>query len=467
MRKFALFINLIAMAVGLVACEKSGTDSQDPLYPSPEAVVVNDEACDKNSIALLFDGRAAIKAGAESFTSTLTTEETGEPISITREATADDACSPLFENLPVGIYTASVYATYPDGTTTAPVFAKDSEGNVVKLKIEGTVLSVKLAYATSSSLAFTWSVSGFKDIAKDCATAYSFGIYKDAECKTLVVSWQTDAGSTIWNGDLAEGSPQFEFSGLDASTSYWFVVKSLADNIASAPVKGTTSAFTVVVPDVAAPVDAGDTALAEYFSELVWGGNYLCGSAAYSADDRNKATAFDRAEGENPINGGNWKWYLVGPSVEIGLFNTMKHAVEHSRLGEWGICLETANDSASPICGRPGHIKLGASNKTALICTPALANLKSVATIEVTFDQARYDSDPTTGAVYVLNESQHAGKAGGYEVTPSIEKLTPAAEFEIKAGRTFTTDKIRLKNVAPGARIGIGPVRKDGSQPGS
>lgn len=72
MRKFALFLNLIVGTVGLVACEKSGTDSQDPFYPSPEAVVVNDEACGENSIALLFDGRAATKAGAESFTSTLT-----------------------------------------------------------------------------------------------------------------------------------------------------------------------------------------------------------------------------------------------------------------------------------------------------------------------------------------------------------------------------------------------------------
>ncbi len=466
MKKIALF--LMSMAVGLVACEKSNVDPQEPFYPSPEAVVIDDEACGENSIALVFDGRAAIKAGAESFTSTLTPDDEGEPVSITRAANDADACRHLFENLPTGVYTASVYATYPDGGgNTAPVFAKDSEGNIVKLKIEGTVLSVKLAYATSSSLAFTWSVSGFKDIDKDSKTAYSFGIYKDAECKTLVVSWQTDAGSDIWDGDLADGSPQFEFSGLDAGTDYWFVVKSLADNIASAPVKGTTSEFTVVVPNAAEPVEAGGTALAEDFSELVWGGNYLRGSAAYSADDRNKATAFDKAEGENPVNGGNWKWYLVSPGVEIGLFNTMKHAVENSRLGEWGICLETANDSASPICGRTAHIKLGAGNKTALMCTPALTNLKSVATVELTFDQARYDSDPTTGAVYVLNDSQHKGKAGGYEVTPAIESLTPAAEFEIKAGRTFTTEKIVLKNVAPGARIGIGPVRKDGSKPGS
>ncbi len=465
MRKIVFFLILL-MGFGFVACEQESVDSSDPIYPSPKAVVVNDEACGKNSIALLFDGGAAIKAGAESFTSNLTPEDGGEPLSITREATAADACNHVFTNLPTGVYTASVYATYPDGTTTTPVFVTDSKGAVVKLKIEGASLSVKLAYATSSTLAFTWSVSSFKDIAKDCGTAYSFGIYKDAACKNLVVSWQTDVDDKIWTY-LADGAPQFEFSGLDKNADYWFVVKDLANNAASTPVKAKTLDFEVVVPNEAEMVEPSGIVLAEDFSELVWGANYLRGSAAYSADDRNLATAFDKAEGVNPINGGNWKWYLVDPSIEIGLFSTMKHAVENSRLAQWGLCSEVVGAGNSTICGRVGHIKLGASSKTALMCTPALTNLKSVATIEVQFDQARYDSDPVTGAVYVLNESAHAGKDGGYEVTPTIDKLAPAAEFEIKAGRSFTTEKIVIKNVAPGARIGIGPIRKDGSTPGS
>lgn len=465
MRKIVFFLILL-MGFGFVACEQESVDSSDPIYPSPKAVVVNDEACGKNSIALLFDGGAAIKAGAESFTSNLTPEDGGEPLSITRDATAADACNHLFTNLPTGVYTASVYATYPDGTTTTPVFVTDSKGAVVKLKIEGASLSVKLAYATSSTLAFTWSVSSFKDIAKDCGTAYSFGIYKDAACKNLVVSWQTDVDDKIWTY-LADGAPQFEFSGLDKNTDYWFVVKDLANNAASTPVKAKTLDFEVIVPNEAEMVEPSGIVLAEDFSELVWGANYLRGSAAYSADDRNLATAFDKAEGVNPINGGNWKWYLVDPSIEIGLFSTMKHAVENSRLAQWGLCSEVVGAGNSTICGRVGHIKLGASSKTALMCTPALTNLKSVATIEVQFDQARYDSDPVTGAVYVLNESAHAGKEGGYEVTPTIDKLAPAAEFEIKAGRSFTTEKIVIKNVAPGARIGIGPIRKDGSTPGS
>ena len=336
----------------------------------------------------------------------------------------------------------------------------------MKIKVEGAALSAKFAYATSSTLAFTWSVSNFRDAAKDCAAAYSFGIYKDAACKDLIVSWQTAAGDSIWNY-LADGFPQFEFSGLAANTSYWFTVEVVGKGVISDPIEAKTLDFTVVEPSAASMVEAGGVALAEDFSELVWGANYLAGSAAYSADDRNLATAFDKAEGVNPVNGGPWKWYLVDPSIEIGLFSTMKHAVENSRLGAWGLCNEVANNGNSSICGRCGFVKIGASSKTALLCTPALNNLKSVATIEVQFDQSRYDSDPTTAAVFVLNDAQHGGKAGGYEVTPSYDNLTPAAEFEIKAGRKFTTEKIVVKNVNPGDRIGIGPIRKDGSTSGS
>ncbi|MBQ2423400.1 MAG: fibronectin type III domain-containing protein [Alistipes sp.] len=465
MRKLALFL-ILMMGCGFVACEKQGNEVLEPVYPSPEAVIVDDDACGGNSITLLFDGTAAIKAGAKSFTSNLLREGDTEPLTITKEAGEAGAFKHAHKNLPSGIYTASVYATYPDQATSELVFVTDSKGNVVKFNLAGSNLSVKLAYATSSTLAFTWSISGFKDAAKDCGTAYSFGIYRDEKCTDLVVSWQTAANDSIWS-DLADGSPQFEFSGLDKNTTYWFVVEDLNKKVTSEPIDGKTLDFTIVEPSATAMVEAGGIALAEDFSELVWGANYMRGSAAYSADDRNLATAFDKAEGVNPINGGPWKWYLVDPTVEIGLFSTMKHAVENSRLATWGACNEVEGDTTSPICGRIGMLKLGASSKTALMCTPELNNLKSVATIEVQFDQSLYGSDPTTAAVFVINDSKHAGKAGIYSVTPAMENLVPAAEFKIKAGRTYTTEKIVLTNVHPGARIGIGPIRKDGSAPGS
>ena len=461
MKKFALLLILL-MGIGFVACEQQTIDN-DPLYPSPEALVVNDEACTENSIAIMFDGRAAIEAGAKTFTSKLVPVTAGQELSISKDAISKDACSHIFESVPVGVYTASVRAIYPDGTPSETVQLKDSKGEVVKLRIGSAALEAKAVYATSSTLAFTWSVTGFDDAAKDRATAYSFGIYRDAACKDLIVSWQTKESDSIWDGDLADGYPQFEFSGLNSNTSYWFMVTELKSNTSTAPIEAKTLDFAIVEPSATAMVEAGGIAIAEDFSELIWGGNYLSGSAAYSADDRNLATAFDKAEGVNPVNGGPWKWYLVGAGTEVGLFNTMKHAVENSRLAQWGY----SGEAGSIICGRCGHLKLGGSSYTGLMCTPELVNLKSIATIEVQFDQARYDSDPTTAAVYVLTNTKHGGKAGGYAITPTHNDLKPAAEFEIKAGRRFTTEKIVIKNVAPGARIGIGPIRKDGSAAGA
>lgn len=374
----------------------------------------------------------------------------------------------VFSNLAKGKYSVYACANYKGDKVSDKVYAKDSKDNTSVIVIEGGFLAVKLAYATSSSLAFAWSPSGFEDALKDCAVPYSFGIYKDADCKQLIVSWRTAKDDGIWDTDLAEGYPQFEFSGLKPSTDYWFKVTDLSLDYTCEPVKATTATFTVVEPSKTGKVEEGAIALAEDFSELVWGANYLKGSAAYSADDRDLADKFDTAEGENPVNGGKWKWYLVPAGTEIGLFNTMKKAVLSSRLQHWGCVNEVVNGKPSAqICGRLGMLKLGAGSYTALMATPALDNLKSIATVEVSFDQALYDSDPKTAAVYVINNSTHASMDGGYEVTPAICDLEPAAEFTIFAGREMKRETITLKNVAPGARIGIGPIRKDGSAPGA
>lgn len=463
--KKLFILSLCAMAA--FACVKQETPESDVSNPSPEAVTVDDGQCSANSITVIFDGSAATESGAESFTVSLAPEN-GDEIVSKKTAGSDAAWRHEFKNLAKGKYSVCAYASYKDGKESEKVYAKDSKGNKSIIVIEGGMLAVKLAYATSSSLAFEWSPSGFEDALADCAVPYSFGIYKDAECKELIVSWKTEKDDSIWNSDLAEGFPQFEFSGLKANTSYWFKVTNLDINYTCEPAEARTADFTIVEPSKSGKIEEGGIALAEDFSELVWGGNYLRGSAAYSADDRNLADAFDTAEGENPVNGGKWKWYLVPAGTEIGLFNTMKKAVASSRLQHWGCVNETVKGTASSaICGRCGLVKLGASSYTALMATPALDNLKSTATIEVSFDQALYDSDPTAAAVYIVNNSTHATMDGGYEVTPAINELEPAAEFELYKGRTMKNEKIILKNVSPGARIGIGPIRKDGSKPGS
>ena len=465
--KRLIIVSLFALA--LSACAKQEVKEPDPAesFPAPEAVTVDDGLCSANSITVVFDGSAATDAGAQSFSVALVPEKGNEIVS-DKPAGRKDAWKHEFKNLAKGKYSVYACAKYAEDKVSEKVYVKDSKDKVCVIVVEGGSLAVKLAYSTSSSLAFEWSPSGFEDALKDCAVPYSFGIYKDAECKELIVSWKTAKDDDIWDSDLADGFPQFEFSGLKANTSYWFKVTDLDLNFTCEPVEAKTADFTIVEPSKSGQVAEGGIALAEDFSELVWGGNYLKGSAAYSADDRNLADAFDTAEGENPVNGGKWKWYLVPAGTEIGLFNTMKKAVSSSRLQNWGCVNETVNGKpSSAICGRSGLVKIGASSYTALMATPVLENLKSTATVEVSFDQALYDSDPKTAAVYVVNNSTHADMAGGYEVTPAINALEPAAEFTLSAGRVMKNEKITVRNVGPGSRIAIGPVRKDGSAPGS
>lgn len=460
-------IILLLVALAIFSCAKQEESEVKTSYPAPEAVTLDDAKCSENAIAVIFDGTAATAAGAESFTVSLV-PESGDEVTSKKNSGSADAWLHEFKNLAKGKYSVYAVANYAEGKTSEKAFVMDSQGNTSAIVVEGGFLAVKLAYSTSSSLAFEWSPSGFEDAIKDCAVPYSFGIYKDSACKELVVSWKTDKDESIWNSDLSEGYPQFEFSGLKSGTSYWFSVTDLNRGYTCAPMEAKTDAFTIVEPSKSGQVEEGDVALAEDFSELVWGGNYLKGSAAYSADDRNIADAFDAAEGENPVGGGKWKWYLVPAGTEIGLFSTMKNAVASSRLQNWGCVNETVNGKpSSTVCGRSGLIKLGAGSYTALLATPVLENLKSTATIELLFDQALYDSDPTTAAVYVINNSTSASKEGGYEVTPAINALEPAAEFTLSAGRAMKTEKITLRNVSPASRIGIGPMRKDGTTPGA
>lgn len=66
MRKLALFLTLM-MGVGFIAYEQQGLDTNDPLYPSPEAVFVDDDACGGSTITLLFDGKLYFADGWDDY----------------------------------------------------------------------------------------------------------------------------------------------------------------------------------------------------------------------------------------------------------------------------------------------------------------------------------------------------------------------------------------------------------------
>ena len=289
-------------------------------------------------------------------------------------------------------------ATKDDGTVVETNVFEVGKGPVVPKDVPPVG---KFVEATSSTLTFSWSESDFASVVKDTKRPYRIELFKDADCQELEVGWDISANNAIYKSK----TPTFLFSGLDQNTTYYFrVTDTESDLTCEEVVSGTTEAFTVTTISET-KANAGDVILAEDFSELIWGGDYLNGFAGYSATDRSSATAFDKAQGLNGKDGTAWGWYLVDNSTEIGLFNTLKKAVASSRLATWGIIAETT--PAGHICSRPGMLKLGASTYAAHIVTPELSSLKETATIEVSFKAALYGSDNTSGGVYVVNTTDN------------------------------------------------------------
>jgi len=430
-----------------------------------------------NSIVMTFDDTAATSANASGASIQLVDFSSGKTITQNISMAKADASSVSFTGLTNGkVYKLRARALYTVGDVvylsnwkSASAEAKNDANETVTteyFKVGTGPVAVpfvppvaKLAYATSSSLAFTWSETNFSSATGDIARPYSIQLYSDESCSKLIVSWAIDPGNAVWSS----ATPQFLFSGLKANTTYYFKVTDTESKFESAVIPGTTSDFTVVDPSTSGEVAVGSVALAEDFSELVWGGDYMKGSAGYSATDRSLATKFTTASGVNPIKA-EWGWYLVNGSTEIGLFNTLKGAVATSRLDKWGFVNETAGcTTGGVICARPGYVKIGASSYLALMTTPELSNLKETAKIKVTFKGCLYDTDPGNGAIYVINGGS---KAASYEITPSIDKQTPACTFALVAGKEWKDYTFEIPNVTKTSRIAIGTIRSDGTASG-
>ena len=159
MRRFALFL-ILMMGITLVACDKGEQElPTEPIFPSPEAVIADDQSCTSTSIAILFDGSAAFRAGAVSFTSVLTPESGEEPISLTKQVSQLNACKHVHSSIPGDVYTVSVYASYPDGIDSEPVYLRDSKGQNVKFRIGVSLTKPVIASAvgTTNSIIVKWN----------------------------------------------------------------------------------------------------------------------------------------------------------------------------------------------------------------------------------------------------------------------------------------------------------------------
>lgn len=473
-------INKMLIAVlAMVAVVLSSCKDDDPAVgidsgmPAPAVYFDADNSTGK-TIAVYWNPLQAISAGATSFTVQLVKTVDGEG-DVYDNATSQTFAAvntdgqyqdlARFENLTRGrIFYVRVRANYPRSVYSDWVLAAVSETNAKEARImvgtgivddnvkETSALDAKVEAATitESTANVSWSTSEFADSKADAGFDYKIELFKDKECKNLEVSWNIAANSI----DMAKYKTSFVFTGLTPETTYWFRATNTTDDVMSNVVEFTTAKSQF--KELPATAAAGEVILFQDFHEFLWGGDLLNEAAGYSSNGRTSATEIEKATGVNPVSAE--KFYLVGASTEMGLFNTLGPAIPATSLKDWGQMSEEKNGGSKPgiICARPGMMKMGANSFRAAIVTPELKCLTQPATIEVSFKTAAYD-DSQQVSVELLDGTTKAAKNAW--ITATSQSVVTTVNAGAK-GAGWTTHKVEIQNVTSTCRIAIGAAEK-------
>lgn len=460
------------------SCSHEGTKYEaaglDADLPGTVGMRYDDGSSTATSLAVYWDSRPAIRKGAVSFTVQLVrrlTEGAGSvyDAEFSRTFTASESSTPgavIFENLEAeSRYYIRGRANYPKGKYSewTYLFGEYSEDPAVVMVgygvfngpvTDATGAYAKLVRATESTLSFAFSSTQWEHISTDLKQSYNIELFRDEACSDLVVSWLIDPVGTAGVFSM-NFPPCFIFSGLAGDTDYWFRVTDETDPdevMVSEPLKAHTNPSLVVVPG-ATPVAAGEIALFEDFSELVYYGSILDNenAAGFNTASRGNLAGIYPASGVNPTTVN--KQFVTGCGNEGRLFDTMQNPLKTTRLDTWGWCNE--NGIIGALCHRCAVLKLGNASYTASIVTPALSNLSGTATVEVSFKAQLVDpaNDQPHMLVEALDNASY--NAVSREVTKDpAHTQSKAVELEKKAEmKTYT---VTLDNVSAGTRIAIG-----------
>ena len=468
--------------------------------PAPSSVAWDAGASSKTSLALTWDATSAISAGATSFTAqvvrpNMDTMEEGElhdyvtPDPYTSSSVllavtsnylgspsvdpTEAACDQVsFDGLATGKqYMLRVRANYPGSNYSEWVWVVDEAGELAHIKVgkgivapteldDKTPPAVKISYKSASEAIVTWSGSDWKNHSADFANAYKIILKKGND---LVVSWNIPANSSIWTVDSFNGC-SFLLTALEPETEYNVLVQNVTEG--TEPVSPTTfkTEASKVVTMPSAPANPGDVILYEDFSDLFITSDLSRGASNYSYENRNVMDARWIAQGEDPVANDveGRGCYLVAPSTEVGMFNTIKKYIAITRLSQWGMMAE--DNSGGAVCARAGHVKMGASSKCAWLVAPEINCLQQTATVELSFDAAVYDNwphdasqglDPGVIIVEVLNGCTQADNAGNSFVTPGDR----IAVTTINLTEAWTRYTVSIDNINNGARLAVGGHR--------
>lgn len=344
--------------------------------------------------------------------------------------------------------------------------------------VNGVPPSVRLKSKYSGMLVFEWSVTTFGDNTKDAATPVKVALYDDASCKEehLVYGWTISKYELPTN--IADKQPAISFANLKPGTKYWFTCQDQTTGLLSDALEAETSGFNIVQVGTT-PAAAGETVLAENFSELYFGGN----SIDFTATPENNNNALTHPE-EGKWDSTNLKF----TDPNHGFFNTIGKSggVKNSRFKDWAV-IHGAKDGTGSVgegdcCIRTGMLQMGAASGIPIVFTPKLTNLEGLATVKVTYTISSMwekgglkeagDADFKSIGIYVAEggKTSTSGSSYGTLTGASVKQVAAIDRPATKEADGTTALKapawekrtVTIKNVAQGARIGIGTIRPEG-----
>ena len=468
---------LVAAAAVVLSCSREsayGDAGKNEDLPGVVGMCYDDGSSTSTALAVYWDPRPAMRRGATSFTIQLVRrlgESAGNvyDAEFSRTFSTSDSDTPgavIFE----GLETESRYyvrgrANYPGGrfsdwTYLYGEYSKDPAVVMVGTGIfDGPVTDATGAYsklirATESTLSFAFSSTEWEHISTDLKQSYNIELFRDEACTDLFVSWIIDPVATAGVFSM-NFPPRFIFSGLESDTDYWFRVTDESDSeniMVSEPLKAHTEPSRVVVSG-SGTVAAGEVALFEDFSELVYYGSILDGenAAGFNTASRGNLAGIYPATGVNPTTVN--KQFVTGCGNEGRLFDTMQNPLKTTRLDTWGWCNE--NGVIGALCHRCAVLKLGNASYTASIVTPELGNLSGTATVEVSFKAQLVDPDNDQPHLLVEALDNATYNSTSREVTRDPAH-TVSKPVEVEKKMEMKTYSVTLENVGPGTRIAIG-----------
>ena len=468
---------LVAAAAVVLSCSREsayGDAGKNEDLPGVVGMCYDDGSSTSTALAVYWDPRPAMRRGAASFTIQLVRrlgESAGNvyDAEFSRTFATSDSDTPgavIFE----GLETESRYyvrgrANYPGGrfsgwTYLYGEYSKDPAVVMVGTGIfDGPVTDATGAYsklirATESTLSFAFSSTEWEHISTDLKQSYNIELFRDEACTDLFVSWIIDPVATAGVFSM-NFPPRFIFSGLESDTDYWFRVTDESDSeniMVSEPLKAHTEPSRVVVSG-SGTVAAGEVALFEDFSELVYYGSILDGenAAGFNTASRGNLAGIYPATGVNPTTVN--KQFVTGCGNEGRLFDTMQNPLKTTRLDTWGWCNE--NGVIGALCHRCAVLKLGNASYTASIVTPELSNLSGTATVEVSFKAQLVDPDNDQPHLLVEALDNATYNSTSREVTRDPAH-TVSKPVEMERKMEMKTYSVTLENVGPGTRIAIG-----------